>query len=426
MRRLVMWTMIVATLLMVAVSWWNDAQQAATPVRPALREVTSTTPDALQETRRSMEARLSAQPGDGDALVRLADALVRIQRVDNDPGAVVTAEHRLRSFLATHPGHYESQRMLGSVLLSQHRFADAIREAERARALDPRDSWNYGVIGDGHLELGDYEKAFAAFDRMGSLKPGPSAYARVAHALELKGDLEGARDSLQMAADGTSAHDAEGQAWQYVQLGNVLLQMGRLGDATREFERAAATFREHPYARAGLARAKLAAGDHAAALALYAQLYADAPTPESAFLIGDLHATLGQTDRAEAMYVEGERLEREGWASEEPQPQALARFLAERGRGIPEAVRLAEDAAARRQDIHTLDALAWSYYRAGRLDEARAASERALRTGTRDARIVLHAAAIRERLGDREAARDLRARAAVPMPEFALVAALHP
>ena len=73
---------------------------------------------------------------------------------------------------------------------------------------------------------------------------------------------------------------------------------------------------------------------------------------------------------AEPYYVEAERLEREGWASEEPQPQALARFLAERERKIPEAVRLAEEAAGQRRDIHTMDALAWAYFKAGRLSEA--------------------------------------------------------
>jgi tetratricopeptide (TPR) repeat protein len=283
------------------------------------------------------------------------------------------------------------------VLLSQHRFRDAIREAERARAIDPRDAWNYGVIGDAHLELGEYDEAFAAFDRMGQLRPGPAAYARVSYALELKGDLDGALDYMRMAADGTSAHDAEGQAWHYAQLGNLLLQRGRPGDARREFERAAFTFPNHPYALTGLARVHAAEGDHAAALAIYEAMFQSSPTPELAFAIGDLHARLGRPDRAEALYVEGERLERDGWAQEEPQPQALARFLAERDRRIPDAIALAEQAAAHRRDIHTMDALAWAYFKGGRIDEAARAIQAALRTGTRDEKILAHARAIAAR-----------------------------
>lgn len=421
MRRSTFAFILTVTGLMVGVSWWNDARQG--PVAPVAlaSTLTSTTRADLAATVRALETRLEAHPRDGDAVIRLADALLRVQRVDSDPQAAVTAEHRLRALLAADPDHYEAQRMLGSVLLSQHRFRDAIREAERARAADPRDAWNYGVLGDAHLELGEYPEAFAAFDQMGALRPGPSAYARVAYALELQGDLEGALESMRMAADGTSAHDAEAQAWYYVQVGNLLMQHGRVGDARREFERAVATFPGHPYALSALARVKLAAADYRGALALYAQQYSTSPTPELAFVIGDLHTRLGDRARAETFYVEGERLERSGWASEEPQPQALARFLAERGRNIPEAIALAEEAAAQRRDIHTLDALAWAYFQADRLEAARRASDAALRTGTRDARILQHAAAIRNRMGDVAAARTLLARAAVPAPELALL-----
>jgi tetratricopeptide (TPR) repeat protein len=387
----------------------------------ALPVIASTTRQDLAAAVEQLEKRLAERPDDGDAVVRLADTLIRIQRVDSDPAAVIKAEQRLRDFLARTPDHYEAQRALGPVLLSQHRFRDALREAKRARAMDPRDAWIYGVMGDAHLELGEYDEAFAAFDRMGALRPGPAAYARVAYALELKGDLDGALDQMRMAAEGTSAHDAEGQAWHYSQLGNLLLQKGRLGDARREFERAAFTFPDHPYAAAGLARVKLAEGDFTAALAMYERMFGRSPSPELAFVIGDLHARLQRPGEAERMYVEGERLEREGWASEEPQPQALARFLAERGRKIPDAIALAEEAAAKRRDVHTMDALAWAYFKGDRVEDAYRASEAAIRTGTRDARILRHAAAILSRRGDSAGARALRDRAATPLPDVTLV-----
>jgi tetratricopeptide (TPR) repeat protein len=395
---------IAITIAMVAIATWRDAREGAHPPSPARgRGVAARLPGRVEATTRAdlertvavMEARLAKNARDADAAVQLASALVRLQRVNGDAAAVIAAEQHLRTLLSRLPNHYEAQRLLGTVLLSQHRFRDAIREAERARALEPRDAWNHGVIGDAHLELGEYEDAFAAFDRMGRLRPGPPSYARVAYALELKGDLEGALESMRMAADGTSAHDAEGQAWHYAQLGNLLLQLGRLGDARREFERAAFTFPDHPYAMAGLAKVKAAGGDLKAALAMYSRLLAKQPTPELAAAVGDLHRQLGDERRAEEHYVMAETLERDGWASEEPQPQALARFLAERDRKIPEAVKLAEEAAAKRRDIYTMDALAWAYFKAGRLDDARKASAAAMRTGTRDRTILAHAAAIK-------------------------------
>jgi Flp pilus assembly protein TadD len=58
-----------------------------------------------------------------------------------------------------------------------------------------------------------------------------------------------------------------------------------------------------------------------------------------------------------------------------------------------------------------MDALAWAYYRAGRLSDARVASLQARRTGTADRRILYHAAAIEHALGDDASARTLLERA---------------
>ena len=55
---------------------------------------------------------------------------------------------------------------------------------------------------------------------------------------------------------------------------------------------------------------------------------------------------------------------------------------------------IAEKAASDRNDIFTDDALAWAYFKAGKIDAARKAIALAVRTGTRDADIRAHAAAI--------------------------------
>jgi tetratricopeptide (TPR) repeat protein len=280
------------------------------------------------------------------------------------------------------------------VLLSQHRFADAIKQAQSLQARDPRDAWNYGAMGDGYLELGDYDRAFAAFDRMGQLQPGPSVYARVAYALELKGDLTGALESMKQASDGTTPNDAEAQAWHFAQLGSLLLQQGRAGEARLQFERAAATFPNHPLAIAGLARVKAFEKDFSAARLLCQQLLAQAPTPDMAALIGDLSRELGDADGAEQYYRMSEQIERAAWSNGPRQPQNLARLFADHDRNIPEAIALAEEALQTRNDIFTDDTAAWAYFKAGRLEDARRWSKQALRTGTRDARILSHAAAI--------------------------------
>jgi tetratricopeptide (TPR) repeat protein len=348
----------------------------------------------LTSTVSTMTARLAADPANPTTVVSLANALIRLQRVNNDGRAVITAEEHLRGFLSRRPDHYEARRMLAAVLLSQHRFADAIREANQTMAADPRDAWNYGAAGDGYMELGDYSRAFDAFDRMGQLQPGPASYARTAYALELKGDLDGALDYMQRAADGTSPNDPESQAWHYAQIGDLLLQLGRVPRARIEYERAESTFPGHPMAIIGLARIKMADGDlKAARLMLQAQL-ARTATPDLASAVGDLSAAIGDAAMADQYYQMAEQIERAAWGNGLRQPQVLARILSERPGRAAEAVSLAEEAARTRADIVTMDTLAWAYFKNGQIAEARRASGQALRTGTRNGRIRCHADAI--------------------------------
>ena len=135
---------------------------------------------------------------------------------------------------------------------------------------------------------------------------------------------------------------------------------------------------------------KDAAGDGAGAARAYEAIMARAPSPDVAERLGDLYQRLGRIDDAERQYALAEN----GWRVDTPQPALLARFLATHNRSTAEAVRLAETAAVERHDIFTDDALAWAYFKAGRVREAGTAIHRALRTGTKDQTIGMHAAAI--------------------------------
>jgi tetratricopeptide (TPR) repeat protein len=351
----------------------------------------STSLDSLNAIIAAMRERTRRDPGDGEAAVLLADALVRKARVDSAPALALEAEQVIRATISHDPRDYAAERMLGVVLLSQHRFAEALDAARRAQRRRPDDAWNHAVAGDALLELGRYEEAFDAFDEVNRLRPDATAYARAAYARELQGDLEGAIRFMQMAAEGTGAHDPEGLAWYVCQIGNLRVLQGRLGDAEREYARADYMFPNHPYARSGRARVLIARSRFTEA----ARLLARGPeTPEVWAMRGDIARHAGEPDAARAAYREAERLERQGWKEEEPQPGALARFLAERNLDPDAAVRLAQEAAAIRQDIQTLDALAWAQFRKGELGPAEAAIKGALRTGTLDPRIRCHASAI--------------------------------
>jgi tetratricopeptide (TPR) repeat protein len=383
----------------------HDTRRDVMPGLSVSSGAATTSRAALRRTIEGMQRRLRDQPSDSSAAVTLADALMREVRVSGNAGLARDAEQALARALKDEPLDYDARRMLATVYLSEHRFRDAIREAERARDERPRDDWNYEVMGDGHLELGDYQEAFAAFQRMLDLRPTAGAYARAAYALELTGRLDAALDAMRLSTDATSPNDPESLAWHHAQIGDLYREMGRLQDAALEYAWADYSFPGHPFARIGMARVKEAEGDLPGALAIYEDVMSRSPTPDVAAKLGDLYTALDRTSDALRAYALAET----GWRVDAPQPAFLARFLAEHDLQVDEAVRLAEGVAADRHDIFTEDALAWCYFKAGRLREARAAIDRAQRTGTRDRSILFHAAAIRQALGDSAGAPAARA-----------------
>jgi len=390
---LVATSIIVAVAAMVVVANIRDVRQSrASYTRPDVigTRGAKTTRDDLNRRIDDLRRRLSRQPEDLGLAVMLADALMRQTRVTGNAGLAIEAEQSVKRALDGDAANYDGSRMLAAIYLSQHRFREAIAVAEKNRAARPYDPVNYGVIGDGHLELGEYDEAFDAFDRMMTLRPSAAAYARVAYARELQGNLAGAVEAMELAAGATAADDLEALAWHQSQLGDLYLRMGKVREAESAYRAASHAFPGHPFAVVGYSRVLAARGDTSGALTLLQELARTAPTPDLAARIGDLLKRLGRADEAERQFAIAEA----GWRSDAPEPKNLARFLADHDRGIDEAVAIAERAAAERRDIFTEDALAWSYFKAGRVEDARRAIARAMRTGTTDADILAHARAI--------------------------------
>ena len=355
-----------------------------------------TSSSGLSQRVSEMEARLRAQPGDVAAAVLLADALLRQARAANDVRAAGRAGEVLKGVLNENPAQYEALRLLGAIDLSQHRFRDALEVARRARDLRPDDAWNYGVMGDAQIELGDYEQAYDAFEKMMALRPSAAAYARVAYARELRGDVTGALQAMQMAAQATAPQDPEAQAWYAAQTGELNLKLGRIEDAERDFRYGTFVFPRYPLAMIGQGKVKAARGDFDGALIFYLDQLTRTPTLDLAARVGDLYARRGDAVQAERYYQMAEDVAGPGLVQTEAN---LALFLADHDRKLPDAVTIAETVSKTRRDIFTEDALAWAYYKAGRVDEALAASQLALRTGTRDEALLARAARIREAAG---------------------------
>jgi tetratricopeptide (TPR) repeat protein len=333
-----------------------------------------------------------------DAYVELAAALMKKSRESADPADYRRAAAALDRAVALDPQHYGALRVRAWVLLGQHDFRGARAAAEQALAREPRDWWNYATLADALSELGEYDRATTAVERLMELRPGIAAYTRAAFVRALTGDRAGAIAILERAAAGSTG-DAEGLAWTLVHLGHERFAGGELGAAALVYARALAALPEYHLALGGLARVRAAEGRFGEAIALYRRAVALVPAPDLVAALGDVHAAAGDADEAEEQYALVEQMGRLAAAAGSTHGRQLALFYADHDRQLPEALRLARQEAAMRGDIYSDDALAWALYRNGRFAEAARAAHRALRLGTPDAALHYHAGMIAAALG---------------------------
>src|SRR5438034_3204728 len=189
----------------------------ATTADPAALAVA---PGTAERAIAQLQQRLRDVPGDWNAANGLGLAYVQEARITADPSYYPKAEAVLRSSLDTHPqdnpGAYVG---LAALAAARHDFAGALHDGERAKRLDPYDGAVYGVIGDALVELGRYDGAASAFQKMVDTSPGLSSYARVSYLRELHGDIRGAVMAMEAARD--VAGTPEDTSWAAYQLGEL-------------------------------------------------------------------------------------------------------------------------------------------------------------------------------------------------------------
>jgi tetratricopeptide (TPR) repeat protein len=238
------------------------------------------------------------------------------------------------------------------------------------------------------MEQGRITEAADAYQKMIDLKPFYQSYVRAAHLRWLRGDLTGAIQLMQLAVKTASPRDRESVAWAYSRLGTYELQRGQLDDAGRMVEASLQFVPDYTAALLVRGRIDLARKKNTEAVVTLERAARLNPLPEYQWALADALRLQRRTDDA----VELERrLIRDG---EGDDPRTLALFLSTRGVEAGKAIELARRELNSRGDIFSLDALAWALYAGGQVEEASALMNQALREGTEDARLFLHAAVI--------------------------------
>lgn len=308
---------------------------------------------------------------------------------------------------------------LGGIALARHRFADALRIGRAAQAAAPGSAAPYGVVGDAQLELGRYRAAFATFDRMAALKPNASSYSRVSYARELRGDVAGAIDAMELALD-ASIGRPEATAWIAVELGKLHWSVGRIAESASHYRFALQVVPGYIPALDALARVEAARGHTTRAIALQRRAVESIPLPSYVAQLGDLLASAGRKAEAREQYALVGSIERLQVANGIKVDLETALYRVDHGIRLHDSLSLARQAQAERPSVLGDDVLAWALARNGRCAEALVHSKRALRLGTRDATFSFHRGMIERCLGRPAAARSWFAHAVELNPHFSI------
>jgi tetratricopeptide (TPR) repeat protein len=366
-----------------------------------------------------LQASARARPADAAVLGLLGLAYQQLARETGDPIYYTKSEGVLKRAHALDPADLSATSGLGSLALARHRFREALALGRRARALSPATVREYGIVGDALAELGRYREAFDAFDRMGEIRPGLPAYARIAQAQWLLGRTDRAIRVMRLALHAATGQ-REPEAWTRVQLGKLHFSRGAVAAADAHYRAALAIFPGYAPALDARALAAWARGWTGAAIALERRAVDAIPLPQYVAQLGDLYRAAGDADRARQQYALIRAIERLLAGNGVRTDLEMALFHADRGVRPHETLGLARRARRARPSIEGDDVLAWALARAGRCREALGYSRRALRLGTRDALKLFHRGMIERCLGHDSAARSWFRRTLALNPHFSV------
>jgi len=319
---------------------------------------------------------------------------------------------------------------LATVYFAEHRFGEALALTQKAIDLNPRDVTPYALLGDARSEMGEYEKAWAAYRRLQDPEDAPSATSGVQYLEQsrasveslLTGDTTAAIDHMRRAIDISveSRMADESIAWSKFTLGESYFLLGDLSNAKAAYTDALKTYPDYHRALAGLAKVSSAEGRLGDAIELYKKAIGVIPLPAYVAALGDVYAKAGNAVEAKKQYDLVGYIARLNTFNQIVYNRELSAFYADHDIHLEQALELARKEFEVRHDIYTWDALAWALYKNSQPEQAAAAMTEALRLDTKDPLLMFHAGMIYGRLGDSKKAADYLHRAIALNPQFHL------
>ncbi len=256
---------------------------------------------AAKKNTDNLMAKLRKNPADNKSAIALANAYIIESRISGNISYYDKAAMKIvEGVLENDPDNIEGLMLKSLLQLSEHHFSDGLATAQHAVNINPNNSFVYGLLVDANVEMGYYDSAVAAADKMITARPDLRSYSRIAYLREINGDYTGATEAMQRAVN-SGPPSQEATEWCRVQLGKLYESMGEKDKATYQYQLSLAARPDYANALAGLGR--IAADDNNLDSAIYF-------FEKAAALSGDLgikenlaiaYLAAGKKDKAKAL-----------------------------------------------------------------------------------------------------------------------------
>jgi tetratricopeptide (TPR) repeat protein len=334
-----------------------------------------------------------------------------------DPTYLQRASKLVDAMLEVDGGNFEALRFQNEIDLQRHDFKAVADRTRDMLQFAPSDPGAWGNLGDALMELGEYEGAGKAYEKMIAQRPNLASYNRVAFFRFVTGDATGAI-GLMKEAIAAGSGQAENTAWCYAELGDMYFKIGQLSDAAAAYNSALELFPRLHRADAGLGKVEAAQGQLDLAIHSYEKAESIVPLIEYGAALMDLFTAAGKEAAARQQHDLMAAIDKLAIANGETTNRNWALILADHNENLPHALELIRTEIVTRPDVYTWDALAWVLFKTGNLEEARAASLKALRLNTPEPAFYFHASCIATAAGDEKSAREYKGRTAVLNRQF--------
>jgi tetratricopeptide (TPR) repeat protein len=366
----------------------------------------------IKKATEKMTAAIEANPYDKKSLITLANLMVMEARVTGNYTYYDAAAMKyIIDVLSFEPNNFEALTLKALLQISQHHFADGLATAESARKINPYNAFVYGILVDGNVEMGHYDSAVAAADKMLSIRPDLRSYARASYLREINGDYPGAIEAMKMAVEAGSAGD-ESTEWSRVQLGHLYENIGDLKNAAMQYTFAYNERPGYPYPLAGLARIAIAEKDYNKAVDYYKQ--ADSIVNNSTFKeeLASAYKLAGRNAEATAL-MNAAIKEMTANAKTALTDESIGHYsdkeLAEIYTRTGDYEKALEHALAeynrRPENIDVNETLAWAYYNKGDVFKAMQYIKVANKTNSQHPALLCHTGLILLKAGDKQQAK---------------------